>query len=145
MSVPAGSRSLRWLRVLAAAAMALALLMSLRPSAEAANYTNWVAQVPAGNPTSAQSVRVWIDSDTVSGETIRVEYEINGSSYYLVDGHYDNTSYPGATWYADVPAQPNGTAVRYQIITYNQSNFPIVIAASTGPTPSTTATSSGTA
>jgi glycosidase len=104
--------------------MAVVLLVSLRPSAQAANYTNWVAQVPAGNPTSAQSVRVWIDSDTVSGETIRVEYEINGSSYHLVDGHYDNTSYPGATWYADIPAQPNGTAVRYQIITYNQSNFP---------------------
>ncbi len=87
--------------------------------AQAATYRNWVAQQPA-SPTSQQSVRVWMNSDTAFGETAGLEYNI-GSSYVKVLGVYDNLTYPGANWYADIPAQPNTTQVRYQLFTRNQS------------------------
>jgi glycosidase len=86
---------------------------------QAATYRNRVAQVPT-NPNSTETVRVWIDSDTVFGETAGVEYLINGA-YTKVLGTYDASSYPGANWRADIPAQANGTLVKYQLFTRNQS------------------------
>ena len=62
MTLPTASKRRHLFRILAAVTLAMTLLVSLRPSAEAANYTNWFAQVPSGNPTSAQSVRVWIET-----------------------------------------------------------------------------------
>jgi hypothetical protein len=51
-----------------------------RPAAVgAATYRNWIAQVPVV-PTSSQSVRVWMDSDTALGETAGLEYNV-GSNY----------------------------------------------------------------
>ncbi len=85
----------------------------------AATYRNRVAQVPA-TPTSSQSVRVWMQSDTAFGETAGLEYNI-GSSYIKVLGTYDTSGPAPANWRADIPAQPNGTQVRYQLFTRNQS------------------------
>lgn len=100
--------------------LVVGLLFAVAPTgqAEAATYTDWVAQVPAA-PTSADTVRVWINSDTALGETVLVEYRISGVNT-KVEGFYD-TSYTGATWRADIPAQPVGTLVEYQLITRNQS------------------------
>ncbi|MFZ2360275.1 MAG: alpha-1,6-glucosidase domain-containing protein [Anaerolineae bacterium] len=123
--------------------VALALLVAVLPFPQpisAATYRNWVAQVPSA-PTSADTVRVWMDSDTVFGETAGLQYNV-GSNYVLVLGTYDNTSYPGANWYADIPAQSIGTFVRYQLFTRNQSgsdygwtgfNWSYTVAATPGP------------
>ncbi len=102
-------------------AVTLVILAALlgQPAAEAATYRTWIAQVPA-NPTAADTVRVWMNSDTAFGETAGLEYNV-GSSYVKVLGTYDNTGYPGANWRADIPAQPAGTFVRYQLFTRNQS------------------------
>ena len=54
----------------------------------AATFRNQVAQVPTA-PTSAQTVRVWMQSDTAFGETAGLEYNIgqivSGVSEYLED------------------------------------------------------------
>ena len=55
MIASAGSLRRHLFRVVAAAALAVALLVSLRPSAEAASYRNHVARIPA-TPTSAETV-----------------------------------------------------------------------------------------
>ena len=47
MIASAGSLRRHLFRVVAAAVLALALLVSLRPSAEAATYRNHIARVPA--------------------------------------------------------------------------------------------------
>lgn len=96
------------------------MLLGLAPTGtvQAAAYRNWVAQVPA-IPTASETVRIWMNSDTVYGETAGVEYLI-GSVYVKVLGHYDNTGYPGANWYADIPAQPDGTLVEYKLFTRNE-------------------------
>ena len=85
----------------------------------AATFRNHIAQVPAV-PTSAQSVRVWMQSDTAFGETAGIEYNI-GSSFLKVLGTFDTSGPSPANWRADIPAQPNGTFVRYQLFTRNQS------------------------
>ena len=85
----------------------------------AATFRNHIAQVPAV-PTSAQSVRVWMQSDTAFGETAGIEYNI-GSTYVKVLGTFDTSGPSPANWRADIPAQPNGTFVRYQLFTRNQS------------------------
>jgi glycosidase len=85
----------------------------------AASFRNRVAQVPAA-PTSSQSVRVWMQSDTALGETAGLEYNV-GSSYIKVLGTFDTGGPAPANWRADIPAQANGTTVRYQLFTRNQS------------------------
>ncbi|HEY0604348.1 MAG TPA: alpha-amylase family glycosyl hydrolase, partial [Herpetosiphonaceae bacterium] len=85
----------------------------------AASFRNQVAQIPA-TPSSAQSVRVWMQSDTAFGETAGLEYNI-GSSYVKVLATFDTSGPSPANWRADIPAQPNGTLVRYQLFTRNQS------------------------
>jgi glycosidase len=84
----------------------------------AATFRSRVAQVPAA-PSPSSTVRVWMNSDTVIGETAVLEYVIDGQ-YTKVLGTYD-TSYPGANWYADIPPQAAGKPVSYQILTRNQS------------------------
>jgi glycosidase len=85
----------------------------------AASFRHRVAQVPA-TPSSAQSVRVWMQSDTAFGETAGLEYNV-GSSYVKVLGTFDTSGPSPANWRADIPAQSNGTQVRYQLFTRNQS------------------------
>ena len=101
--------------------LVVGLLFAAAPTgqAEAATYRTWIAQVPAA-PTEADTVRIWMNSDTVTGETAGVEYRI-GTTYTKVLGTYDTTSYSGANWYADIPAQAVGTLVEYQLFTRNQS------------------------
>ena len=86
--------------------------------AQAATFRSVTAQVPA-TPNSTQSVRVWMNSDTALGETAGLEYRV-GTSYTKVLATYD-TSYAGANWRADIPAQPSGIFVEYQLFTRNQS------------------------
>ncbi len=111
----------RWL----SAAMLVVLLVSLigpGGRVSAATFRNRVAQVPASNPTSAQAVRIWMQSDTVLGETAGVEYNIVGTNTYVkVLGTYDTSGPAPANWRADIPALGNGTQVRYQLFTRNQS------------------------
>ena len=107
-------------RVVAAAVLALALLVSLRPSAAAATYRNHIARVPA-TPTSAETVTVWIESNTVSGETAGVETKI-GNAYTKYFGTYDDTNGPDpSNWKVVLPAQPNGTTVEYQLFNCNEN------------------------
>ncbi|MEN9933780.1 MAG: hypothetical protein RLZZ387_359 [Chloroflexota bacterium] len=104
------------------AVFVLALLASLLapPSpATAATFRNLVAQVPA-NPGTG-SVRIWMNSDTALGETAGVEYNPLGTNTYVKALGAFDTSYPGANWRVDIPGQPAGTAVRYQLFTRNQS------------------------
>ena len=99
--------------------LALGLMLTLlSQSAHAASYRLHIARVPA-SPTSSDTVRIWMDSDTAPGETAGVEYRIGGN-YSKVLGIYDS-SYPGANWYTEIPAQPNGTWVEYQLFTRNQN------------------------
>ncbi|HKP71364.1 MAG TPA: hypothetical protein VJT82_00405, partial [Pyrinomonadaceae bacterium] len=86
-------------------------------TAQAATFRNLVAQVPP-NPTDGQSVRIWMNSDTAFGETAGVEYQI-GNTFTKVLGTFD-TSFPGANWRADIPGQPAGTTVQYQLFTRNE-------------------------
>ncbi|HOU40734.1 MAG TPA: glycoside hydrolase family 13 protein, partial [Promineifilum sp.] len=130
-TVPTSARTLvatsvatrfRVFRLLAAAVFAAALLLSLRPPVEAANYRTHIARVP-DTPSNTQTVRIWINSDTVSGETAGVETLINGV-YTKHLGTFQNGGiggYPGANWRVDLPAQPAGTFVQYQLFTRNQS------------------------
>ena len=85
----------------------LALGAALLPGliVRAAYYRNWIAQVPPV-PTSSDTVRVWMNSDTVLGETAGLEYNI-GSSYVKVLGTYD-TSYAGATGALTSRRSPRG-------------------------------------
>lgn len=85
--------------------------------ARAATYRSLVAQVPS-DPSPSSTVRVWMSSDTAPGETAALEYRI-GNSYVKVYGTYD-TSYPGANWRADIPAQAANTLVSYQLFTRNE-------------------------
>ncbi|HEU4329214.1 MAG TPA: alpha-amylase family glycosyl hydrolase [Roseiflexaceae bacterium] len=98
----------------------LALIASLLgPAAvtRAASFRSLVAQVPPA-PAPSSTVRIWMNSDTAPGETAGLEYQI-GSNYTKVLGTYD-TSYSGANWRADIPAQPAGTLVAYQLFTRNE-------------------------
>jgi glycosidase len=97
----------------------LASFMAPAGPASAATFRTQVARVPS-SPTSQQSVRVWMQSDTALGETAGLEYHV-GSSYVKVLGSFDNSGPAPANWRADIPAQPNGTFVEYQLFTRNQS------------------------
>jgi MYXO-CTERM domain-containing protein len=104
---------MRWL------VASLLMVASSGLTVEAATYRNLIAQVP-GAPTEADTVRIWMESDTAFGETAGVEYQI-GPSYVKVLGAYDAVSGPPpANWYADIPAQPAGTTVAYQLFTRNE-------------------------
>lgn len=103
--------------------MSILVAVALVPAhpVAAATYRNVVSQVPSA-PTSQQSVRVWMQSDTVFGETAGLEYNPVGTSTYVkVVGTYDTGGPSPANWRADIPAFATGTAVRYQLFTRNQS------------------------
>lgn len=102
--------------------MMVMLVINLLPVSvvQAATYRTWIAQVPA-NPDDNDTVRIWMNSDTAVGETAGVEYHnITAGTWTKVLGTYDNSSYPGANWYADIPALPAGTQVEYQLFTRNE-------------------------
>ncbi len=101
------------------AVLVLSSFVLASSAVEAATFRSHVARVP-DTPTSQQSVRIWMDSDTAFGETAGLEYNV-GSSYVKVFATYDASGYGGANWRADIPAQSNGTTVRYQLFTRNQS------------------------
>jgi len=119
MIASAGSLRRHLFRVVAAAVLAVALLVSLRPSAEAATVPTHIARVPE-SPTHLDTVRVWMHSNTSFGESAALEYEVGGS-YIKVLGTWDDTTVPGANFWADIPAQPNGATVQYQLFTRNTS------------------------
>ena len=87
-------------------------------SVRAATFRNHVARVPE-TPTSAETVRVWMQSDTAFGETAGLEYNIGGS-FVKVLGTFDTSGPAPANWRVDIPAQPGGTFVRYQLFTRNE-------------------------
>ncbi len=90
-------------------------------SPDATRPPQYVTQIPDSAsvfPTS--TVRVWMNSDTLFGETAGVEFNV-GNTYTKILGTYD-TSYPGANWQADIPAQAGGTYVRYHLFVRNQQN-----------------------
>lgn len=90
------------------------------PSRPSATHINWVAQSPA-NPTSSMAVRVWIDSDTAFGEFAGVEYNPVGTTTYVrLLGTYDTSGPPAANWRVDIPAQPAGTEIQYQLFVRNE-------------------------
>ncbi len=93
------------------------LLLSL--PAAAATYRTLIAQDPL-SPTDADAVAIWMESDTVFGETAGVEYKI-GTTYTKVLGTYDLSGPAPANWRAEIPAQPAGTIVEYQLFTRNES------------------------
>ena len=106
--------------ILTLAVLVSTILTAPAQRVSAATFRNHVARVP-DTPTSAQSVRVWMNSDTAFGETAAIEYNPVGTNTYVkVYGEFD-TSFPGANWRADIPAFPNGTQIRYQLFTRNQS------------------------
>jgi hypothetical protein len=86
------------------AILASAFLSVPAQPASAATFRNHIARVP-DIPTSAQSVRVWMQSDTAFGETAGLEYNI-GSTYVKVLGTFDTSGPAPANWRADIPAQP---------------------------------------
>jgi glycosidase len=88
--------------------------------AHAATFRNHIARVP-DTPTSGEAVRVWMQSDTAYGETAFIEYNIVGTNTYVkVEGAFDTSGPAPANWRADIPAQPAGTEVRYQLLTRNE-------------------------
>ena len=117
--------SLSRARVAGLVLLLLALFVSLAPSgrASAASYRNRVAQLPSeAQVVPNQPVRVWVESDTAVGETAGLEYNIVGTGTYVrVLGTYDTSGPPPANWRIDIPGQPNGTPVQYQLFTRNQS------------------------
>src|SRR3954464_1056752 len=83
-------------------------------------FRNRIAQVPT-SPTSSQSVRVWIENDTAFGETAGVEYHpVNTGTYIKVLGTFDTGGPSPANWRVDIPAQPAGTEIEYQLFTRNE-------------------------
>jgi hypothetical protein len=107
-----------WLWLIALLILSSLSLVRANP-ALAATYRDWIAQQPdqlhvVPNPRA----RVWVNSDTVLGETAGLEYLVNGTSTDI-QCSYD-TGYPGANWHCDIPGQPINTYVRYQLFTYNQ-------------------------
>lgn len=87
--------------------------------AEASTFVNQVAQTPAV-PTATDTVSVWVNSDTALGETVGVETHI-GTTFTKILGTFD-TSTNGANWRVDIPAEPVGTTVSYQLFVRNQSD-----------------------
>lgn len=107
-------------RLMCLSTVVLGLMLALVSPVWAATYRTHIARDPE-IPYPTEIVRIWMNSDTVPGETAIVEYHIIGTgTYVMVLGTWDNTSYPGANWYADIPAFPAGTQVEYQLLTRNQ-------------------------
>src|SRR4051812_41364924 len=105
----------RWSTVLLFLALLLTLFAVRSNPATAASFITRVSQVPT-TPTSAQTVRVWIQSDTVSGESVRLEYHhTDTNDYTKVNATFDTSGPSPANWRADIPALPNGTFVEYQL------------------------------
>lgn len=109
----------RWILAAALAVLGTGLL-GAGPT-RAATYLTWIAQAPT-TPSSQDTVTVWVNSDTAFGETVALEYQIDGV-YTNVDCAY-NTSYAGADWQCTIPAQGAGASVQYQLFVYNQSGQP---------------------
>src|SRR5438477_1207859 len=97
------------------AGIALVLILAgmafFLPSASAATFRTVIAQ-QASQPTPGQVVRVWVNSDTVFGETAGLEYNV-GANFTRIACSFD-TSYPGANWRCDIPSsvQTLGTFVQ---------------------------------
>ncbi|HJR09657.1 MAG TPA: Ig-like domain-containing protein [Pyrinomonadaceae bacterium] len=120
-AVKSSARRKLWiagLLALAVAALPVGLPLFGTLTAQAATFRTRVAQVPQ-NPTDGQTVRIWMNSDTAFGETACVEYQI-GNTFTKVLGTFDDTGFPGANWRADIPGQPAGTTVQYQLFTRNE-------------------------
>jgi hypothetical protein len=105
-------------RVILSATFALLLVASTHP-ASASDYRTHVDRIPA-TPESSQTVRIWMDSNTVNGETAFINTKV-GDTFTLIEGHYDDTSHAGANWYADIPAYRDGTYVQYELVTRNEN------------------------
>jgi glycosidase len=105
----------------ASALVACLLALALLPlPAYAATFLQHVDRVP-DTPTSQQSVRVWVNSNTVFGESVCLEYNRVGTGTFTrVQGSFD-TSRAGANWRADIPVFPNGATVRYQLFIANSN------------------------
>lgn len=74
-----------------------ALVMSC-VSTQAATYRNRIEQDPVV-PNSAQTVRVWMDSNTVDGEAAAIEYHnITSNTYVKVRGTKVGTTTNGSKW-----------------------------------------------
>lgn len=116
------SRSLTHLvKLMCLGAVVLGLTVATASPVWAADHCTHIARVPE-TPYPTETVRIWMNSDTDPGETAIVEYHIiDTETYVTVTGTLDNTSYPGANWYADIPALPTGTQVEYQLMTHNPS------------------------
>jgi hypothetical protein len=102
-------------RLTAALALLAAATLAIAPALEAATFRIHVARDPV-TPIAIQSPRIWMQSDTVTGETACIEYNI-GSTFVQVLGTFDTSGPAPANWRADIPAQPAGTLVRYQLFT----------------------------
>jgi hypothetical protein len=100
--------------------LATFLVLSVLPAAPvaAATFRNLIDQDPA-SPTDVDSVILWIESDTAFGETAGVEYKI-GSTYVKLLCSYDVSGPAPANWRAELPPQPAGTLVEYQLYTRNE-------------------------
>ena len=106
----------RLLFLVLAAGLVLSAL-SVAPAA-AATYRNLIAQDPA-SPTDVDTIILWIESDTAFGEAAGVEYKI-GSTYAKVLGAFDVSGPAPANWRVELPPQPAGTFVEYQLFTRNE-------------------------
>jgi len=105
----AGRRSVRAAVLLLLGVVFLLGLQAAAPAA-AATYSNHIARIP-GTPTSADTVTIWIQSDTEFGETAAVETKIGGA-YVKYYGTYDDSNGPDpSNWKVVLPSQPNGTTV----------------------------------
>ena len=59
-----------------------------------------------------------MNSDTAPGETAGLAYlDYFNNWTYMVLGTYDNTTYPGANWYADIPPFDVGDNIAIQLYT----------------------------
>ena len=86
-------------------------------TAQAATVRELIAVLPS-NPVYTQSVRVWMYSDTQPGEVAVLGYLDYFPNYsYYVLGTYDDTTYPGANWYADIPPFDVGDNIAIQLYT----------------------------
>jgi glycosidase len=111
-------------RVPAVAGLLFALALALAPQqAGAAQFITWVAQ-QASQPTPGQVVRVWVNADTIPGETAGLGYNpVASPTYVKILGTYDTSGPPTANWRIDIPAavQTTGAEVRYQLFVRDQS------------------------
>lgn len=109
------------IRLIGLSAVVLGLLLASAAPIRAATYRTHVARDPE-DPYPYEGATIWMDSDTAFGETAGVEYTIVGTGTYTkVLGIYDDETWPGANWYAEIPAFPAGTQITYQLFTRNQS------------------------